>query len=197
MNFNKAKFLASYGLIRQIPKSVYPEIVFCGHSNVGKSSLINKVLGRKSIAKVSATPGKTSTVNFFEVENIHLVDLPGYGYAKVPQAEKDRWNKLIKGYLNDERDIALIFMLVDFRHKPTKEDLQMIDFLIENELPFVLVLTKADKLSKNQRAKRLIEFESEIPDFCDIHKIEFSSQTGEGAKEIQDIITEISQEEMQ
>ena len=197
MNFNKAKFLASFGLLKQIPDSVYPEIVFCGHSNVGKSSLINKVLGRKSIAKVSATPGKTSTINFFEVENIHLVDLPGYGYAKVPQSEKDRWNKLIKGYLSAERDIALILMLVDFRHEPTKDDLKMIDFLIENELPFVLVLTKADKLSKNQRAKRLLEFEKEIPSFADIHRIEFSSQTGEGAKEIQEIITEISEEEMQ
>ena len=195
MNFNKAKFLASYGLLKQIPDSVYPEIVFAGHSNVGKSSLINKVLGRKSIAKVSATPGKTSTINFFEIEGIHLVDLPGYGYDKVNQSEKERWNKLINGYLSAERDIALIFMLVDYRHEPTKDDVKMIDFLIESELPFVLVLTKSDKLSKNQRAKRLAEFENEISCFSDIHKIEFSSQTGEGAEEIRIIIKEIAEEE--
>ena len=195
MNFNNPKFLASYGLLKQIPESVYPEFVFAGHSNVGKSSLINKVLGRKSIAKVSATPGKTSTINFFEIDKIHLVDLPGYGYAKVPQSEKDRWNKLINGYLSADREIALIFMLVDYRHEPTKEDLKMIDFLIECELPFVLVLTKADKLSKNQRAKRLKEFATEIPYFEDIYRIEFSSQTGEGAESIREIITEIAEEE--
>ena len=195
MNFNNPKFLASYGLLKQIPESIYPEVVFAGHSNVGKSSLINKVLGRKAIAKVSATPGKTSTVNFFEIDKIHLVDLPGYGYAKVPQGEKDRWRKLINGYLSADRDIALIFMLVDFRHEPTKDDLKMIDFLIECELPFVLVLTKADKLSKNQRAKRLNEFVKEIPCFEDIHKIEFSAQTGEGADEIRQIIEDIAEEE--
>ena len=195
MNFNNAKFTASYGLLKQIPVSNRIEIVFAGHSNVGKSSLINKVLNRKSIAKVSATPGKTTTINFFEVENIYLVDLPGYGYAKVAQGEKDRWNKLINGYLSAGRDIALTFMLIDYRHAPTKEDLKMIDFLIDNELPLVLVLTKADKLSKCERQKRLCEFENEIDSFSDIHKIEFSSQTGEGVEELRQIIEEISMEE--
>lgn len=192
MNFNKADFFTSYGKFSQIPESSKIEIAFSGRSNVGKSSLINKILNRKSLAKVSSMPGKTVTINFFSVDEIFIVDLPGYGYAKVSKSEKERWAELIEGYLHDERKLALVFQLIDMRHAPTKDDLHMINFLIESELPFVIVLTKADKLTNNQRKQRMEAFKSEIPYFNDITVIEFSSQTGEGVEKIREIIEDIS-----
>ncbi len=192
MNFNKADFFTSYGKFYQIPKSTKIEIAFSGRSNVGKSSLINKVLNRKSLAKVSSMPGKTITINFFTVEEIYIVDLPGYGYAKVSKSEKERWAELIEGYLHDERKLALVFQLIDMRHAPTKDDIHMINFLIESEIPFVIALTKADKLTNNQRKQRMEAFKTEIPYFNDITVIEFSSQTGEGVEKIREIIEEVS-----
>ena len=195
MNFNKAEFTASYGLFSQIPPSDRPEFAFSGHSNVGKSSLINKLLNRKGLARVSATPGKTSTINFFSVDSIYFADLPGYGYAKVSKSEKKRWAELIEGYLHDDRELALVFQLIDFRHKPTEDDVMMINFLIDSEIPFIVVLTKADKLRKREREARLQAFRTEIPCFDDITVIEFSAETGEGADEIRSVITEISEGE--
>jgi GTP-binding protein len=195
MNYNKAEFTASYGIFKQIPRSDRLEFAFSGHSNVGKSSLINKLLNRKSLARVSATPGKTSTINFFSVDSIYIVDLPGYGYAKVSKNEKQRWAELIEGYLHDERDLALVFQLIDFRHKPTEDDIMMIDFLIDSEIPFVIVLTKADKLKKKEREARLEAFRTEIPCFEDITVVEFSAETGEGSDELRAIIEEITEGE--
>lgn len=194
MNFNKAKFLTSYGSFKQIPPSERIEIAFSGRSNVGKSSLINKILQRKALAKVSAMPGKTVTINFFDVDSIYIVDLPGYGYAKVARDEKKRWADLIGGYLADgERDLELVFQLIDMRHAPTKDDIQMIEYLVENEVPFVVVLTKADKLNKTERQKRQNAFKTEIPYYDDIKTIEFSAVTGEGVDEIREIITSIAE----
>lgn len=196
MNFSNVKFLTSYGTFSQLPKAERIEIAFSGHSNVGKSSLINKIFNRKSLAKVSATPGKTATINFFDFENIFIVDLPGYGYARVSQGEKLRWARLIDGYLNDTtRHLGLVFQLIDMRHAPTKDDITMIDFLVESEIPFVIVLTKADKLNKTNRAKRLEAFKDEIPYFDDITSIAFSAVTGEGVDEIKSIIEEIASDE--
>lgn len=193
MNFNKAEFLTSYGKLNQIPASDRPEIAFSGRSNVGKSSLINKIFNRKSLARVSATPGKTVTINFYGVENIHIVDLPGYGYAKVSKTEKQRWGKLIEGYLQADRELDLVFQLVDFRHPPTADDLLMINFLIDNEIPFVIVLTKADKLKKSHREERLTALNDELPYADQITVIPFSAVTGEGTEEIREIIEEIAQ----
>lgn len=196
MNFQRAEFFASYGKYAQIPASERLEIAFAGRSNVGKSSLINKVLNRKALARVSSVPGKTTTINFFSLEDIFLVDLPGYGYAKVARTEKERWSGLIEGYLMADRDLALIFQLVDMRHPPTADDLHMINFLIENEIPFVLVLTKADKLSKKQRSERLeLLIKKELPLGDEIIMIEFSSVTGEGSDEIRAIIEELASED--
>ena len=192
MNFNKAEFFRSYGEYSQLPPSDRVEIAFAGRSNVGKSSLINKVFNRKNLARVSAVPGKTATINFYSIENIFLVDLPGYGYAKVAKSDKVRWSGLIEGYLHDDRQLSLIFQLIDMRHPPTKDDLQMIDFLIESELPFAIVFTKADKLSKREREERMAGFATEIPYFEDIEKVEFSAQTGEGAEKIRQIIEELA-----
>ncbi|MGN0688206.1 MAG: ribosome biogenesis GTP-binding protein YihA/YsxC [Oscillospiraceae bacterium] len=195
MNFNKAEFFTSYGSFRQIPASTKTEIAFAGRSNVGKSSLINKIFNRKSLARVSAVPGKTATINFYSLDDVYFVDLPGYGYAKVAKSEKERWGELIEGYLNDDRALALVFELIDFRHPPTKDDIMMIDFLIDSGLPFVVVLTKADKLSKRQREERRKMLLTELPCAEDITIIEFSSQTGEGVEAIRDIIEELAASE--
>ncbi len=194
MNFNKADFYTSYGLFKQIPKSEKVEIAFSGRSNVGKSSLINKILNRKSLARVSSMPGKTVTINFYSVDGLYFADLPGYGYAKVSKSEKQRWAGLVEGYLADDRNLQLVFQLVDFRHPPTADDLMMIDFLIDNEIPFVIVLTKADKLSKNERKKRREALLTELPCVEDIHIIEFSAMNGDGVEEIRSIIEEIEEE---
>ena len=119
MKFQNATFEASYGLFSQIPEGELPELAFAGKSNVGKSSLINKLFNRKKLARVSAVPGKTATINFYDIDGkAKLVDLPGYGYAKVAKTEKERWSGLIEGYLASERDIALVFLLIDMRHAP-------------------------------------------------------------------------------
>jgi len=195
LNYNKAEYSASYGKFSQIPPCERKEIAFAGHSNVGKSTLINKIFNRKNLARVSSVPGKTATINFYGLENLYFVDLPGYGYAKVSKSEKERWSGLIEGYLNSDRDIRLVFMLVDMRHEPTKDDIQMINYLIDTEMPFVLILTKADKLKKTERQKRMEAFRSEIPCFDDMHVIPFSSQTYEGVKEVRAVIEEITEDD--
>lgn len=193
LNYNKAEFFASYGTFSQIPESGNIEIAFAGHSNVGKSTLINKLFNRKNLARVSSVPGKTATINFYKLEDIYFVDLPGYGYAKVSKSEKERWSGLIGGYLESDRNIRLVFMLIDMRHAPTKDDVQMVNYLIDTETPFVIVLTKADKLNKSEREKRLRAFENEIPCFSDIHSIPFSSQTFEGVEELRQIVEDVTE----
>ena len=195
MNFNKAEFYISYGKYSQIPQSDRIEIAFAGRSNVGKSSLINKIFNRKALAKVSSVPGKTATINFYKLEDIYLVDLPGYGYAKIAKYEKERWSGLIEGYLTADRDIALIFQLVDMRHPPTNDDIHMMNFMIENELPFVIILTKSDKLSNRQKSERIESLKTELPFFEEVKIVEFSSLTGEGTEEIRKIIEEVSKTE--
>lgn len=194
MNYNKAEFYTSFGKFSQIPKSDRLEFAFSGRSNVGKSSLINKLLNRKNLARVSSMPGKTVTINFFSVENIYIVDLPGYGYASVSKSEKRQWGSLIGGYLDDgSRQLALVFQLVDMRHPPSKDDLMMINYLIDAEIPFIIVFTKADKLKPNARKARTEAFKTEIPCFEDITCVEFSAITGEGVDELRAIIDDISE----
>ena len=139
MNFNQAAFEFAAGRVDQLPKSDLPEIVFSGRSNVGKSSFINKLVNRKALARTSATPGKTGTINFYKLAECYFVDLPGYGYAKVSQSEKMRWAKLVEGYFAQERNIKLVMQMIDMRHAPTKDDLQMISFLLDSRLPFIVV----------------------------------------------------------
>ena len=179
--------------MEQLPRPEKPEIVFAGRSNVGKSSLINKLTGRRALARVSSVPGKTQTVNFYSAKKggVYLVDLPGYGFARVSRSEKQRWSKLINGYFSDpERDIALVLSLVDFRHPPTADDITMINFLIDCELPFVIVLTKADKLNKSEREARLEALKSELPEYDSLTLVTFSSLTGEGVEGLMFIIDE-------
>lgn len=195
MNFNKTDFFASYGKVEQIPELSLPEIAFSGRSNVGKSSLINKIFNRKNLARVSSVPGKTATINFYNIDKkCFLVDLPGYGYAKIAQKDKIRWSSLIEGYLTSDRELVLVMQLIDMRHPPSADDIQMINFWIETEQPFVIILTKADKLSKKQREERMAGFANEIPCFDQIETVIFSAMTGEGVEKIREILEDVAQE---
>lgn len=156
MNYNKAVFENAYGVLSQLPESDEPEVVFAGRSNVGKSSLLNKLFNRKNLARVSSVPGKTITINFYDVDNIKFVDLPGYGYAKISKQELKRFGELMEGYFKSGRNIALVVLLIDMRHPLTKDDEGMICFLKEMNIPFIIVMTKADKLRKPLTRKDLI-----------------------------------------
>ena len=184
MRFDKVDFAAAYGTSKQLPPSREAEIVFSGRSNVGKSSLINKVFNRKNLARVSSVPGKTITVNFFKGDGVYFVDLPGYGYAKREQSEKKRWADLMEGYFQSGRNIALVIQLIDMRHAPSADDMVMLDFLRQANIPFVIALTKCDKLNKTETEKRREEIKSELADYSDITMIEFSSVKGIGVEEV-------------
>lgn len=190
MNFNEVSFEFAAGDVSQLPQSNIPEIVFSGKSNVGKSSLINKLVQRKTLARVSATPGKTATINFFKLQEFRLVDLPGYGYAKVSKGEKRRWADLVEGYFAQERNIRLIIQIIDIRHTPSKEDMQMLDYLYHFQFPFVIVLTKLDKLKKSQISVQLDYYKELFSPYKGIEILPFSSVTGEGKENIQRKIEE-------
>ena len=188
MNTNKVVFEAAYGTAKQLPPSDLPEIVFAGKSNVGKSSLLNKFFNRKSLARVSSVPGKTTTVNFFRVENVRFTDLPGYGYAKRSAAEIRRWSDLMEGYFAGQRQIALLVQLLDMRHDPTADDRTMLRFLADAGIPFVCVLTKCDKLKPLQRKERRAAFAAG-PDLRAAQAVlEVSSETGEGIEELRKLV---------
>lgn len=188
MKFNNVKYEASYGTSQQLPESQNVEIAFAGRSNVGKSSMLNKILNRKNLARVSSVPGKTVTVNFFDCNGVKLVDLPGYGYAKVNYNEKKRWADLMEGYFNSGRNIKLVVQLTDMRHPATKDDLDMMRFMQSAGYDFIVVMTKSDKLNKTERNNRLEAIKTELAEFGDIQIIPFSASNGEGAEEIRKAI---------
>lgn len=189
INYQLARFEASYGTVESIPEPTQPEVSVAGRSNVGKSSLLNKLFGRKNLVKVSSTPGKTCNVNFFDVDGITFVDLPGYGFARVSKAEKDRWSDLIGGYFELERSFNLVLSLVDIRHEAQKLDRQMIAFLQDAGLPYLMVLTKGDKLSRNKQNAQaaLLSKQLEVPRD---QMIITSSETGQGIDELKSRIAE-------
>lgn len=189
MNYNKVEFEAAFGTLKQIPQSDLPEIVFAGRSNVGKSSMLNRLFNRKNLARVSSVPGKTITINFFKVENVRIVDLPGYGYAKVAKGEKRRWAEMMEGYFQSPRNIKLVVQLVDMRHKPSEDDYVMMHFLQDAGLPFVVAATKSDKLNKTQYNERKNALKEELAEFGDnLTILPFSSEKGEGTEELKKII---------
>ena len=193
MRFDKIDFTAAYGTSKQLKESREPEIVFSGRSNVGKSSLINKLFNRKNLARVSSTPGKTITVNFFKGDGVWFVDLPGYGYAKRNENEKKRWAELMEGYFSSQRNIALVVQLIDMRHAPSQDDYTMLEYLRYYEIPFVIALTKCDKLNNSETEKRRNEISDELSEYADIPKIEFSSVNGKGVDELQKLIIKYSE----
>ena len=190
MKYESAVFERSFGTSAQLPPSDMPEIAFSGRSNVGKSSLLNKLLNRKSLARVSSVPGKTVTVNFFRLDECRFVDLPGYGYAKVNAKEKQRWAELMEAYFSSGRQIKLVIQLIDTRRSPTEDDLQMLDFMSYNSLPFAIALTKADKRNRTERKKREETLFAELKHYGEIPVIPFSALSGEGVTELKKAIEE-------
>lgn len=183
-NPNNVALRLSAGRSAQFPREPKPQIALSGRSNVGKSSLINTLLGRKSLARVSSAPGKTITVNFYDIDKkLYLVDLPGYGYARRSQESKKSWSSLTEDYFlkNPSADaLRLVFQLIDIRTGPTDDDIMMINFMVENEIPFEVVATKTDKLSKAQLAATLDELEKTVFKGTGIRPIPFSAVTREG-----------------
>lgn len=197
LNLNNSKLLISAGLTKQFPSKVIPQVAFSGRSNVGKSSLINTLLGRKSLARVSGTPGKTITVNFYEIDGkLMLVDMPGYGFAKRTFEDKKKWSELTDGYFTNNKNIDLlkcVVQLVDSRIGPTKDDMDMLTFLREMEIPHIIACTKIDKLTKTELGK----FTEDIKNHPLASEAEaivlFSSQTRVGKEELWNEIGRICQ----
>jgi len=192
MNFNNVAFLTSAANPKGFPEKKYPEIAFAGKSNVGKSSVINRILNRKNFARVGEKPGKTIHVNYFTVdEKCYFVDLPGYGYAKVSQSEKERWGKLMEDYFASNR-IDLGVFIVDARHAPTNNDITMSRWFIESGCPFVVVANKLDKVKKSQIDSNLqtIREDLELPADCPL--IPFSAEKGTGKDDLVKLIISAS-----
>ena len=184
MNFHNVEFLISAASVKDFPGKRLPEIAFAGKSNVGKSSVINRLLQRKNFARVGEKPGKTIHVNYFVIDQkCYLVDLPGYGYAKVSQAEKDRWGRLMESYFAAQR-IDLGIMIVDARHAPTMNDITMARWFMDSQCPFVVVANKLDKVKSSQIAGNLqtIREDLELPENCPV--IPFSAEKGTGREEL-------------
>lgn len=191
MNFNKVEFEAAFGTLSQIPESTLPEIAFAGRSNVGKSSMLNKLFNRKNLARVSSVPGKTITINFFKTDGVRIVDLPGYGYAKVARGEKRRWAEMMEGYFKSSRNIRLVVQLVDMRREPTEDDYMMMSFLKESNIPFIVAATKSDKLNRTEYEARKQALKEELSEYGDITAIPFSAQNGDGLLKLQEILNRI------
>ena len=188
MNFQKVEFLISAASPKDFPNKHLPEIAFAGKSNVGKSSVINRVLQRKNFARVGEKPGKTIHVNYFTIDNkCYFVDLPGYGYAKVSQSEKERWGKLMENYFAENR-IDLGIMIVDARHAPTNNDITMARWFLDTGCPFVVVANKLDKVKKSQIEgnMQIIRQDLELPENCPL--IPFSAEKGTGRDELVKLI---------
>lgn len=180
MKYESFNFETSFGVTAQLGASDLPEIAFSGRSNVGKSSLLNKLLNRKNLARVSSVPGKTATINFFKGNGVRFVDLPGYGYAKVSFDEKKRWADLMEYYFSSDRDIRLVVQLTDMRHPITADDKSMLEYLSYHKIPFVVIMTKCDKLNKSEFAKRMSEISEELEGFDPVDVIPFSALKGDG-----------------
>jgi GTP-binding protein len=192
MNFVDIQFLLSVHSLSQLPPPSLPEIAFAGRSNVGKSSLMNTLVGRKSLVKVSGRPGKTQGLNFFEVaDKVYLVDLPGYGYAKVAKGMQDNWQALITAYLESRKTLCCVVVILDLRHEAKEYDTQLLGWLRERNIPFLPVYTKMDKLSGNERVKnaRILDAGHAIDAK---QRILFSAVTGQGKDELERALASFS-----
>lgn len=195
MKIKDIEFIGSFEAEKQCPKTDLPEYAFIGRSNVGKSSLINAVTGRKELARISSTPGKTQTINYFLVNGSwYLVDLPGYGYAKISKAKRAQWKKMIDNYLSSRRNLVCVFTLIDSRHKLQKIDLEFIDWLGTNGIPFVIAYTKIDKLKKKDRVSNIKTIQKELLEYWEELPAQFitSAESKEGTEEILRFIEEFN-----
>jgi GTP-binding protein len=177
------------GITSKLPENELPEIAFAGKSNVGKSSLINVLMNRKSLARTSAQPGKTQTINFYNVnKELYFVDLPGYGYAKVSQEIKEKWGKMIENYLKQSSQLKLIFLLIDIRHEPSQNDKNMYDWIVYNGYNPVIIATKADKINRSQLQKHLKMLREGLGVVKGTQILPFSSLSKQGREEILDMV---------
>lgn len=180
------------GVTSKIPDNQLPEIAFAGKSNVGKSSLINALMNRKSLARTSAQPGKTQTINFYNInDELYFVDLPGYGYAKVSQQEKEKWGKMIEKYLHRSKVLQAVFLLVDIRHEPSANDRQMYEWILANGYHLIVIATKLDKINRSQIAKQVKLVKQGLGVDKDTIVIPFSAETKQGREEIYDLIDQL------
>ncbi len=189
INLQKAEFILSAAAPKDFLRDGLPQIAFAGRSNVGKSSVINRLLNRKNFARVGAAPGKTTHINYFKIDNaFYLVDLPGYGYAKVSQAEKDRWGRLMESYFADPGLMTLGVMIVDSRHKPTADDCTMAQWFRDAGCPLVVAANKLDKLKKSETGPNLQRVRETLELGEDVPVIPFSAERGDGKQELLDLI---------
>ncbi len=194
MNFTPVSFVDSVFSLRQLPEPLYPEIAFAGRSNVGKSSLINKLINRKSLVKISSKPGKTRSLNFFEIkEQMFLVDLPGYGFAQVGKQMRSDWEKLISGYLLERETLACVVVIIDLRHALKNTDREMIDWLQYHNIPYLPIYTKADKLSKNKQGKQAAALDAAL-NIAPAERLLFSAKSGLGCEELRKRLAAYSEE---
>lgn len=192
MNLNNASLVISAVKEAQYPKTKMPEVAFAGRSNVGKSSFINKMLNRKNLARTSGKPGKTATINFYNIDNtLMLVDLPGYGYAEVPKAEKEKWAEMINHYLYTRENLMTTFLVVDSRHKPSADDVTMYNFLKENQGCVIVIATKTDKVKKSELEKNIELIKETLSLDEDDVLIPFSAEKGMGVDDAWEVLYDV------
>ena len=193
INFGKAEFVRSAADPKDFPRDPLPQIAFAGRSNVGKSSVINRLLNRKNFARVGAAPGKTTHINYFRIdEKLYLVDLPGYGYAKVSKAEKDRWAKLIQSWFDDPELMTLGILIVDARHKPTENDITMAEYFQNSQKPWAVVANKLDKLKKSEIEPNMALIRDTLKLSEDVKVIPFSAEKGTGRETLLGLLDDVS-----
>lgn len=189
--FENPKFIASAYSVAELPKEKFPEVVLCGRSNVGKSSFINSIFNRKNLAKTSSTPGKTRSINYYNIDSkFYVVDLPGYGYAKISQSERIKWGKLINDFFSSSQHIQLTIHLIDSRHKPTELDIRLNEMLRSLNIPYIVLLNKSDKLKQSELSKAQKTAAEIFPELLlNENLFYFSSIKGTGNKEIKKLLT--------
>ena len=192
LQIKKAEFVCSFVDIKNLPEDNLPEIALVGRSNVGKSSLINKVVNRKNLAKSSSTPGKTRMLNYYIMnDEWYMVDLPGYGFAKVSKVEREKWGKMVESYLSSRQQLRGVVQLLDIRHPPSQNDILMKEWLEHYERPILMVATKADKVSRNEKQKNMAVIRKTLQLRPDQKPILFSAQSGEGVEEVKAALAQI------
>src|SRR5699024_9382427 len=185
MNVNKAEIVISAVSPKQYPKTNLPEIALAGRSNVGKSSFINKLIARKNLVRTSSKPGKTQTLNFYIINDVfHFVDVPGYGYAKVSKAERNKWGRMIEEYFETRNNLKAVILIVDIRHEPTQDDKQMVDYIAYLGIPLIVIATKMDKISRGKRQKAVKQVENAFSQYEGMTIIPFSAETGENKDKV-------------